>query len=138
MSTIKDKQDRLTQAELDQFMGGDERYAHPLNRRVLYTPGVRHLATAGQAFWLIDAIASYLTPHCLTPLIKKDPRIESMSFWKLIVLPDKSATLTARADSNVMPFVIQEIPYTDFPLDSVDVWAAFDGAFWTLYLPSEH
>lgn len=128
----------LTENDLNHFTGDDERYAHPLNRRVIYTPGVRQVATKGGAFWLIDAIASYLTPRCLAPFIEEDPRIESMSFWKLIVSEDESAVLEARADSPCEPFVRQEIPFTDFPLRTVDIWAAFDGTFWTLYLPSEH
>ncbi|MEQ9461040.1 MAG: hypothetical protein RIG82_08820 [Phycisphaeraceae bacterium] len=34
--------------------------------------------------------------------------------------------------------VCATIPLTNFPLDRIDLWAAFDGRYWTLYLPSEH
>lgn len=128
----------LKKEELKQFTGGCERYAHSLNRRIIYTPGVRHVAEAGGAYWLIDAIASYLTPSYLKRFIEKDPRIETMSFWKLIVSNDESAVLEARSDSPYKPFVRQEISFTDFPLRTIDIWAAFDGVCWTLYLPSEH
>ncbi len=38
---IETKQSRLTQADLDQFTGDLLRYSHPINRKVIYTPGVR-------------------------------------------------------------------------------------------------
>ena len=37
-------QSPLTHDELRQFTGDLERYRHPLNRRVIFTPGVHHLA----------------------------------------------------------------------------------------------
>jgi len=128
----------LTKHDLSQFHGDLVRYQHQLNRRVLYTPGVQHVAEAGGAYWLIDAIASYLTPSFLAEPIRKDGRIADLHFWNLTVADDDSALLEARADSPCEPFVSQRIPYTDFPLDSVSIWAGCDGRRWTLYLPSEH
>ena len=62
-------QAKLTHADLCQFTGELERFFHPLNRKVVYTPGVQYVAQAGQAYWLIDAIASYLwkrtNEHCI-------------------------------------------------------------------------
>ena len=137
-STLDHKvQPQLTHADLYQFTGDLERYVHPLNRKVLYTPGVRHVALAGQAYWLIDAIASYFGSEVMDEAIKRDARLGSLQFWRLDV-QGSGAVLTASADSGVKPFVRQEIPYTDFPLDHIDIWAGFDGRFWTLYLPSEH
>jgi hypothetical protein len=60
-----------------------------------------------------------------------------MQFWRLTVT-DESAVLVAEADSGEEPFIRQEIEFTDFPLEKIDIWAAFDGLHWTLYLPSEH
>jgi hypothetical protein len=125
-------------SDLQQFTGDDVRYAHLLNRRVIYTPGVRHVAEAGQAYWLIDAIASHIGAPPMRRAIARDERIDWMHFWTLKVRSDRSAALTARADKGERPFVRQSIVYTDFPLDRIDIWAAFDGAHWTLYLPSEH
>lgn len=135
---MKTEKKALTQSELNQFQGDLERYRHSLNRHVIFTPGVLFLAERAGAHWLIDAIASYLTRSTLEPLGKRDPRIRSLHFWNLDVWADKSATLYAEADLNEKPFIKQEIPFTDFPLRHVSVWAGFDGEYWTLYLPSEH
>ena len=45
--------------QLATFTGSELFYVHPLNRKVVYTEGVRFLAQAAGAFWLIDAMASY-------------------------------------------------------------------------------
>jgi hypothetical protein len=61
-----------------------------------------------------------------------------LQFWRLDVGDDGSAVLSGRADSGEEPFIVQLIPYTDFPLDHANIWAGYDGERWTLYLPSEH
>lgn len=130
--------DRLTHDDLRQFTGDLDRYRHPRNRRVIFTPGVKFLAEKGGAYWLIDAIASYFgTPH-MRRSIAADPRLEGLQFWRLEISEDHSAVLTCCADSGVKPTIRQEISFTDFPLEYVDIWAGFDGVHWTLYLPSEH
>ncbi len=124
---------------LRQFHGSESRFRHPLNHGVLYTEGVHHLAEEAGAFWLIDAIASYFGSPKMRRAIKADERLETLQFWHLAVSAEKQeATLTARADKGVPPFVTQHIGYTDFPLSEIDIWAGFNGRFWTLYLPSEH
>jgi len=125
--------------DLDQFIGGTvDRYICSINRRVIYSGGVRYLAEQAGAYWLIDAIASYLTPQAIEEAAQVDRRIALMHFWKLRVAEDQSAVLFAEADLNVPPFVSQKIPYTDFPLPKVDIWASQSGEGWTLYLPQEH
>ncbi len=128
---------KLTHADLMQFTGDLERYKtiHP---KVVYTPGVRHMALQGEAYWLIDAIVSYFPTRQMRTAMEKDERIRSLQFWRLEVSEEQTATLSARADSGVDPFIVQEIPYTDFPLEQIEVWAGFDDTRWTLYLPSEH
>ena len=127
----------LTQSDLDQFTGDLERYQHWITR-IIYTPGVRHLADEGEAYWLIDAIASHLVSRQMAAAAAADARVGEMSFWRLTVSDDRSAVLEARADSGVPPFITQHIPWTDFPLPVVDIWVAWDGERWVLYLPSEH
>jgi hypothetical protein len=124
--------------QLRQFTGDVIRFRHSLNRCVIYTPGVRFVAQEGGAYWLIDEIAILLGSDQLKNAVSQDPRIGSLHFWKLNVNEDHSAILTATADSDVAPFIVREIPLTDFPLDHIDIWAGFDGIHWTLYLPSEH
>jgi hypothetical protein len=128
----------LTHDELSQFTGDLERYRHPFNRRVIFTPGVRHMAERAGAYWLIDLIASYIGTPELTAAIKDDERLGEMHFWRLDVPEDGPAVASCRADSDVPPVITQTIEFTDFPLDHIEVWAGFDGQHWTLYLPSEH
>ena len=124
--------------ELAQFTGSTQWFRHEFNRAVIYTEGVRYLAEHGKAFWLIDAIASHLGSQELLEAADLDTRIGLMHFWNLAVKPDHSATLKAIADSGEQPFIQQEIPFTNFPLDEVDIWAKNDACQWTLLLPSEH
>ncbi len=135
---MPNKETPLTHDELRQFTGDLERYRHGLNRRVIYTPGVRHVAERAGAYWLIDAIASYFGTHEMRLAQEADPRLESLQFWRLTVGEGRRAELTCRADSDMPSAITQAIPYTDFPLDTLDIWAGFDGEYWTLYLPSEH
>lgn len=127
----------LTLSDLRQFTGDDQRYRHPLNPRIIYTPGVQYLAEQAGAYWLIDAIASYFGSPEMRQAMKEDARLQDMQFWRLTVEND-SARLTTQADQEVKPFIVQVIEYTDFPLPEIQIWAGFDGTYWTLYLPSEH
>ena len=129
---------KLTLADLSQFTGGLERYQTWSNKNVIYTEGVEYLAKHGEAFWLIDCITSYFGTGSMRNAMEQDDRLNWLQFWRLEIHDDHSATVTARADTGVEPFVTQHIEFTDFPLDSIDIWAGFDGTRWTLYLPSEH
>ncbi len=128
----------LTHADLRQFTGSLERFRHPLNPRVIYTPGVRFLAEQAGAYWLLDVIASYIGSSEMTRAIRADDRLAEMQFWRLNVHPEGGAEVLCRADSDEPAAIRQKIAFTDFPLDHADIWAAFDGRHWTLYLPSEH
>ena len=128
---------RLTLADLAQFTGDLERYKHPLNPQVIYTPGVQYLADKAKAYWLIDAIASYFGSPEMNVAQQQDYRLRQMQFWRLTV-NGNSAVLGAEADAGEEPFIRQEIEHTDFPLEKIEIWAGYDGLHWTLYLPSEH
>jgi hypothetical protein len=90
------------------------------------------------AYWLIDAIASWLSSPQFRTAVQRDLRIDDIPFWKLTVGGDRSAVLTAVADSGEEPFIRQAIEFTDFPLLSIELYCEFDGEHWTLMLPSEH
>lgn len=136
-SNTKQTTPKLTHADLRAFCGGLARYRSPLNRTVIYTPGIQFLIEKAHAYWLLDAIISYFGSEQMQRAMIKDYRVKSMQFWRLDVT-DEAGVLTARADDGVTPFVRQEIVFTDFPLEYVDIWAGYDGEYWTLYLPSEH
>jgi hypothetical protein len=104
---------------------------------VLYTEGVRQLAIEIEAYWLLDLVATHLVSREYHTAARRDPRLAEMSFWRLEVADDRSAVLTARTDAGVTPCVTREIPWTDFPLDSAEIWAAREGDVWVVYLPEE-
>ena len=128
----------INHEDLRQFTGDLKRFAHPLNPNVIYTPGIQFLAKRAEAHWLIDAIVSYYGSPVMQRAIDRDSRLAGHQFWQLKVKNDNSASLTARADKGVAPFITQKFTWTDFPMSVVDVWAFFDSHWWTLYLPSEH
>jgi hypothetical protein len=125
-------------AGLRHFTGDLERWRHPLNRKLLFTPGVHFLAEQAGAWWLIDAIAGWLPSREFAAAARHDPRLLDIEFWKLTVEGDKSATLTAVADSGEPPFIRQAIEFTDFPLAEIELYCVFDGTHSTLMLPSEY
>ncbi|MCC3499661.1 MAG: hypothetical protein JGK38_24210 [Microcoleus sp. PH2017_15_JOR_U_A] len=114
----------LTKADLAQFTGTSRYYQHWLGLR--YTDCVQFLADRAGACWLLDAIASH-QPNCL-----KDPMLQEIQFWKLKV-ENQSGVLVCERDQGDV-YLSQQIPFTDFPLDSISLYLA-DGI---LYLPSEH
>lgn len=128
----------LTHDDLRSFTGDIERYAHPLCRHVIYSPGMRYLAEVGRAYWLLDEIAFTLgSQSTMRRLIAKDARAAEMLFWRLRVRDDKTAVLIGEVDEG-QTVMRRAFTYTDFPLDRVEIWSAFDGTRWTIYLPSEH
>ena len=134
--TTSSKAHRLLH-ELSQFTGDLERF-RSISPSLIYTPGVQYLAQEAHAYWLIDAIASYFPSGSLRRAMVRDPKIESLHFWRLSVNDDDSALLTARVDADEPPFIRQSIKFTDFPLEHIELWCGHDGLYWTLYLPSEH
>lgn len=139
MTTKEQEKNGTPEIDLMQFWGGtQDRYQCGVNPRVLFSGGVRYLAEKANAYWLVDAIASYLVPDVLTPHIRKDRRIGYLHFWQLRVRNDQRAVLAAVADTGESPFIVQTLDYTDFPLSKADIWAGQSGDHWTLYLPQEH
>ena len=108
----------LTKNDLTQFTGTENYYKHWLG--IVYTDGVKYLAEKAQAYWLIDAIASYR-------------RSEPFQIWSLDV-KGRQAVLTMVEDTGRPELVRQEIGYTDFPIDSIKLYLIDK----VLLLPSEY
>jgi hypothetical protein len=118
---------------LAHFIGSQEfTRLGPVFPGVIMSEGVLFLAEKAGAFWLPDAIAS----HIVTNASLRE-ECQGLIFWHLQV-ENGSAVLTARKDSGLPALVTQEIEYTDFPLDEIEIWAGDNGEGYTLYLPSEH
>lgn len=112
--------------ELGQFTGTDKwhRYS-PLFRRMLLTDGMVYLCEKAGAFWLADAICS----HIFTNRKTFSPQVNPMTFWNLKVAGSK-AVLTC-SDGGPLgkkekELARQEIAFTDFPLEEIDVWVCWD------------
>jgi len=112
-------------ADLAHFTG-TERY-YRLNRKCLITDGAKFLADKADAFWLLDAAASYLFE-----LGTEDwfvlVRLKVKDYFAELTLEDGNGGIRAR----------QQIPYTDFPADQQILYACWDGEHWVIMLPSEY
>jgi len=113
----------LKSGDLEQFIGTEHYYRHWLGFN--YTDGVQYMAEKAQAHWLLDAVFSY----------QHEKHVKNVPFqvWHLEVT-GSSAVLTMREDSDQPELVRQEIGYTDFPLDKIDLWLISG----VLILPSEY
>ena len=84
-----------------------------------YTDGIKFLWESCESYWLLTAISSYKTK-------------QNFQVWNLKKNPDNSALLTMKTSKKNI--VEQKIPYTDFPLDEIEVYL-IDGI---LLLKSEY
>ena len=111
---------------IESFTGTENHYKR---LGILYTDGVKHLADECEAYWLIDAIASWQ----ISPTVKNDSMLQEIQFWNLRVNLDNSAVLTCERDTDDIALT-QEIEYTDFPLKKAKFYLSSN----ILMLPSEY
>ena len=103
---------------LAQCYGSDRPYTkHSLVRQLVFTDSVRQLREMADCFWLVDAIASY-QPKLTT---------EEFQVWKFDCDTDSKRGVLTCEDGNNNELVRQEIEYTDFPLDTLTLWAELGG-----------
>ncbi len=115
----------LTKTDLAHFTGTEQIWRHGLVRHIVYTDGARHVAEAGDAYWLLDKIAcAQLEPHI---------RVEEFQLWTLTVKDDLTAELTC-TDGNGSTIATETISYTDFPLPTIKLYLTNN----TILLPSEY
>jgi hypothetical protein len=128
--TAMKTQDQLKQLGLDtltlaQFTG-TERY-YRISRKHLLTDGTKYLAEKGACFWMMDAVASHLC------------EIGTEDWFVLIrVLVSRGRAIMIYEDGNGGEHARQAIPYTDFPLSEITLYACWDGEHWVIILPSEY
>ena len=112
---------------------GSESYTRHNTGAFVFTDGVNQLREDADAFWLVDAIASY--QH-------KFKKVE-FQVWELEVFADKTAVLTMKEDTNCPLLVEQKIHITNFPLDNIKFYVqlgSLDGynPVFVLMLTSEY
>lgn len=114
---------------LKNFWGTSQwyRFGIPFNW-VLMTDGAKFVADECEAYWLMGAIASWI------PELAKKRQV--FQVWKLTVKDGKG--LLVCEDGNYNQIAKQEIPFTDFPLDSIELWCENSGENWIILLPTEH
>ena len=111
--------------QLNQFTGTEKHYR--ISRKHLLTDGTKYLAEEAECFWMMDAIASHLC------------EIGTEEWFVLIrVQVTEGRAVMIYEDGNDREHARQEIPYTDFPLNSINLYACWDGENWVIMLPSEY
>ena len=113
---------RLT---LAQFTGTSAYYR--ISRRHLLTDGTKYLAEKGACFWMMDAVASHLC------------EIGTEDWFVLIrVQVSEGRAEMIYEDGNGREHARQAIPYTDFALSEITLYACWDQEHWVIMLPSEY
>jgi|TARA_Y100000310_G_scaffold955_1_gene1325 hypothetical protein len=98
--------------ELPYFTGTEHYYKYLSGLKL--TDGVKFLADSCECYWFIDIIASYQSKV-------GNERLQSWNLFKDNVL-DKWVVVCE--DGNYKKLVRQEIGYSDFPLERIDVWVS--------------
>jgi hypothetical protein len=116
---------KFDEAELAQFTGTTGYYR--ISRKHLLTDGTKYLAEQAACFWIMDAIASHLS------------EIGTNDWFVLIKIKvvDQMATMIYE-DGNGLEHARQQIPFTDFPMQAISLYACWDGDHWVIMLPSEY
>jgi len=126
MQATKDiEMKKFDPSQLNQFIGTEKYYR--ISRRHLLTDGTKYLAEAAECFWMMDAIASHLC------------EIGTADWFVLIrVQVTEGRAVMIYEDGNDREHARQEIPYTDFPMNYLTLYACWDGENWVIMLPSEY
>ena len=111
--------------QLRQFTGTDCYWR--ISHCVVMTDGTKYVADQARAYWLMNAIASYLPQFT---------HKEDFIAVKLSVTGSAADLVLDDGNNNVL--VQQHIPYTDFPLASLTLYACWAGPHWVIMLPSEY
>jgi len=128
--TAMKTQDELEQLGLDtltlaQFTGTGAYYR--LSRTHLLTDGTKFLAEKSACFWMMDAVASHLS------------EIGTEDWFVLIrVQVSRGRPIMIYEDGNGGEHARQAIPYTDFALSEITLYACWDQEHWVIMLPSEY
>ena len=111
--------------ELTDFTGTSAYYR--ISRQHVLTDGTKYLAEKAECFWMMDAIASHLCEI-------------GTEDWFVVVRVSvaEGRAVMVYEDGNDHEHARQEIPYTDFPLDSITLYACWDQDDWVIMLPSEY
>ena len=119
------KMKKFDSTQLTQFIGTTGYYR--ISRRHLLTDGTKYLAEGAECFWMMDAIASHLSE-----IGTKD------WFVQVRMTVNGNRATMIYENGNGSEHARQEIPYTDFPMHAISLYACWDGEQWVIMLPSEY
>ena len=121
--------------DLKSFTGSEHFYRHNLNRKFVYTDGVKYVAKEGGAYWLIDEIALAIA---FNPALKG----EDFQSWTLTKTGNRDGAKLMTDDGNGNVLYTKEIEFTDFPLHEIKFFVVsaedFGEGVMMLMLPSEY
>ena len=120
------KRAALDPSLLAQFTGSEQFYRHGFVKNIVFTEGVKYVADAAGAYWLLDEIA-------LAQKFQPNVMAEEFQVWDLKVAADRSAALSC-GDGNGREVFSKQIKWTDFSTPSIRFYVC-DG---TILLPSEY
>lgn len=129
--TTTNKKATLKASDLFQFYGTEHYWQVSLLHPFLLTDGVKYLVDHAEAYWLVDAIASWQ----MEKQVKGDSMLQEFQLWTLTVAENRSAVLRCERDQNDA-VVTQRIEYTDFPLSEVGLYLCNIRFFWA-YQPQD-
>lgn len=113
-------------ASLTQFTGTENYYQWSVTfPKFILTDGAKFLAEEAGCYWLMDAIASHLVGH-------------DDNFSVATLKRQGEAWLLTLDDGNGKVWARQEIEFSDFPLDSIKLYACDDGEHVVLMLTHEY
>lgn len=97
---------------ISQFSGGsDGRYRHWANKRFIYTAGVKAVAEALGAYWLLDIVATEVAPLCLQQWEEAELGMSMLE----VNVAKSSADLALTFRDDAPPAWSRHIEFTDFP-----------------------
>jgi len=124
---------KLSPAELREalghFYGGDTLTRWSALSRSVLSDGALFLAQEAGAFWLFDAIDSHLTTRGLN---------QDTEFTVATLTRKGDGAELVLDDGNGVIWATQAIELTDFPLDTIKLYACWNGRGWTHMIPSEY
>ena len=98
-----------------------------VSRKHLLTDGTKYMAEKGECFGMMDAVASHLC------------EIGTEDWFVLIcVQVSEGRAVMIYEDGNGHEHARQAIPYTDFPLSEITLYACWDQEHWVIMLPGEY
>ncbi len=103
---------------------------HKFHSRTVLTDGALYLAEQARCFWLMDVFASHLTQVS-----------QEMGFVCLKLKREGESAHISIEDGNESLLAVQEIGYTDFPLEEMMLfasWTGRNGGCWVIMLTSEY